>query len=536
MKTYQKQITKPLHGREEGSILMVSALTITILTLLCAISLNVASQNGNATTQTTSWQQSLAGAEAGADLAMNALNTGSWNGWYTVTGTMGWTLPTPTATPFPAATGAPTSGQYNYYIPSALTLQGEAGNSVSTWVAIAPVAEKNNIVLTSLQQPYRIRAVGTVIAPGPPRVSNQKRDNDLRKIALKIDRFTGGAVTPTATRRVELIANPVNKSIWGRGISLKSWINMSGGGTIDSFDSTNSLKSTNGLYDVNKRQSHGEIATINSTLSDLHSTYVYGNVQYSGPAIKNTTNVKGTISTPFNAVIPATVDPVAQSPGFWYDNSHDGVQSQPNFTTSGTPNYTAYAGGSPPVATITATGNANSPNFIKINGDLTVPGGQTLTIASNNNQNGNQADKYVTIWVTGKFTTSGTGLISQDSNVHVVWIIDGDITTSGGSYNNQSGRAGMVSFIGVGTSNKVTVSGSANFIGTINAPGYDTTISGSGNFSGALIAKSLTISGGASFHYDEALALGAGSGSSVSNYAYASWFEDNSDSARSITY
>jgi hypothetical protein len=105
---------------------------------------------------------------------------------------------------------------------------------------------------------------------------------------------------------------------------------------------------------------------------------------------------------------------------------------------------------------------------------------------------------------------------------------------SGSSYNNQSGLAANVSIIGVGTSNKITDSGNGKFIGTINALGHDATISGTGSFSGAIIANDLTISGGSSFHYDQA--LNQGGCPSVGNYAFASWFEDNSDPARSITY
>jgi hypothetical protein len=51
---------------------------------------------------------------------------------------------------------------------------------------------------------------------------------------------------------------------------------------------------------------------------------------------------------------------------------------------------------------------------------------------------------------------------------------------------------------------------------------------------GALISDTLTISGSASFHFDESLLSGAST--SVGNYAFASWFEDNSDPTRSITY
>jgi len=58
---------------------MVALLTITILTLICATSLHITSQNANATTQTASWQQSLAGAEGAVDQAMSELNERALN-------------------------------------------------------------------------------------------------------------------------------------------------------------------------------------------------------------------------------------------------------------------------------------------------------------------------------------------------------------------------------------------------------------------------------------------------------------------------
>ena len=62
---------------------MTAMLTITLLTIICATSLYVTSQNANATTQTASWQQALAGAEGAVDQAMSTLNSQTWTGWYT---------------------------------------------------------------------------------------------------------------------------------------------------------------------------------------------------------------------------------------------------------------------------------------------------------------------------------------------------------------------------------------------------------------------------------------------------------------------
>jgi len=539
---------------EEGSILIMVLMTITILTLLCATSLYVTSQDANATTQTTSWQQAMAGAEAAVDQAMNALNTNTWTGWYTITGSsVPAAQPSPSATPFPSGGGSvPGAGQYNYYS-SSFALQGEASNSVSVWVtvdngSVAPTPSASQSLTNNGAQAYRIRATATVSAPGPKRVSNNKLDNDLRHISLQFDRLTGTTNTDShgqATRRIELVAVPVAQNLWARAITLKNGIKMSGNAYVDSFDSSNPFKSTTGQYDPTKRQTNGDIGLTNNNNSDLGNTYVYGSVQYSGPAIKNTTNVQGGVPTPFNAAIPATVDPIVSASANWAttDNlpQYSTIQqsSVPAFQVSGgSPvNYASYttSGGSPPTTlpaltfTAASSSNASSPMLIKVNGDFTLSGNNTFKIAK---PSSGTPPYYVVIWVTGQFTTSGNAQIIQDANVKVTWIVDNNISVSGNSYTNQSGLAANTTFIGVGTGYTITDSGNGNFIGTFNAPGYDITISGNGAFIGAAIGNTITISGNGGFHYDQALAGSSG----VANYAYASWFEDNSDPARGLTY
>jgi hypothetical protein len=274
-----------------------------------------------------------------------------------------------------------------------------------------------------------------------------------------------------------LSISPQNPPTSSCSILLANWISMSGSASVDSFDSSNPAKSTNALYDPAKRQSHGNICINNSSGSDLRNTFVYGDIQFTGPPIKNTKNVKGAISSPSNMPIVGAFDP------FWAPGT-----------------FTQYAGGgAPPAGTFVATGSSTAPTMIKVVGDLTVPGGKSLNIAS-----GGAGDKYINIWVTGKFTTSGPGMISQDPNVHVTWIVDSDITTSGGSYNNKSGRAANAVFTCVGKG-KATVSGNASFIGVINGPSRDVTISGSGALAGRITANTLTISGGGGVHGDEAI-------------------------------
>jgi hypothetical protein len=490
---------------QKGSILLITLLTITILATLCFTTLYIAGQNANSVAQTASWQQALGGAESAVDQAIAALNTGTWTNWITITGSVPNLQPQPGPTPI-GASAPPTSIQYNYLansltsqvaqyqISNAITMSGEGNNLVSMWTTIdtagLPLDANGN-------QWYRIRATGTTATAGPPRVSNQRLDNDLRKIGLRFDRKTNNAISsPQATRTIEVIVQALPQSIWVRGITLQSTITMSGGGFVDSFNSSDPFKSTNGAYDPTKRQSHGDVATINSGKSNLNNTYVYGNLAYSGSAIKNTTNVQGTISTPFNATIPVTSDPA------WTSDMWDSSVSQVNGT-----------------ATLTA-GTKSSPTRFKLS-QINISGGNVLTLAPNSDG----TDSYIEIWVTGKMTISGSGYITQDPKVHVTYWVDNDISLSGSSYLNQSGLAQNVAINGVGTGDKVTISGNAAFVGVVDAPGFDVTLSGTGGMSGALIGNSVNISGGASLHYDEALNTSSGT-SGIGNYAFASWFED----------
>jgi hypothetical protein len=195
------------------------------------------------------------------------------------------------------------------------------------------------------------------------------------------------------------------------------------------------------------------------------------------------------------------------------------------------------------LTSVTATGtNANAPTFFIFNGDFTVAGGKTFNITSTSTDPNNP--NYVVIWVKGKFTTSGNGILNQSLGANVVWIVDNDITTSGDSYMNPGGYAKNTAFVQVSglpdangnfpQTHKVTISGSGNFIAQVDAPNSTMTVSGGGYLVGAAIAGNLTVSGGSGFHYDEALS-GAVS-STLGNYAFASWFEDNSAPVRKIYY
>jgi len=519
-------------GSEKGSVLIVALMTITIVTMICATSLYIASQNSNTGMQTAGWQQALTGAESGIDAAVRALNAyvspapsaspaAAWStsGWIRASQS-GTSLPAiePSASPATSATAPPDSSHYNYLPSSKLTVDlpnagGEGATRVKTWVTVdtagmTPGQDANG------KQWYRIRSTAQTIFPSGSailkRVSNNRLDNDLRtSLMLNFNREGGSTLGPTRT--IEVVLKPLaSASGGGGGLLLQKSLTMSGGGTVDHFSSTVTPTSTFLTSPSTYRSTfYNEmlVGLLNANGSNLSNTYVYGQVAYSttGSAPQNTNNIQGTpkLTTPYNSGFSTVSDP------------------------AGVPTAT-YGAGSPPFTSIT-TGTKASPAIVKINGNFTVPGGQSVTI---NKANSGVDNNYIIFWVTGDYTTSGTGFISQAAGVHATWYVDGNMTTSGSSYNNGDGLASEVSFNLTGNSTnspKFTISGSGSFIGTINAPGYAGTISGSGSLVGSLVASTLTISGGASFHYDDALSpTSGGPTAAIGNYAFASWFEDNS--------
>lgn len=514
----------------------MTMLTITILTLICATTLIICTQNTAAGMQTAGWQEALLGAESGIEVAVRALNQNSWTNWRTVSAAL--PTPAPGASPVAgytyepttgtgsAAAGAPTSSQYNY-LPSARLIlpsptpfpNSEGPATVSTWVTVDTGGMPSGW--------YRIRATGetsflassgnsSIIAR---RISNNRLDGDLRNtISTRLYANSGGQLVNRrggnfigAMRMVEAI---VHKPFGWGGITLQHDLDMSGGGIIDYFNSNTTPTATflaaqtgsNPPANPYRGTDYSKqlVGELNANGSDLKNTYIYGGLSYStsGSAPQNTSHVQGPIATGYSASIPTVSDP--------------------SFSTG----YLTYSGGSPP---FNSTSGFTSSK-IKINGNLTVPGGQSLHIAAGTDALGHPITHY-DIWITGDYTTSGSGYITQDAGVTTTWYVDGNMTTSGGSFINNSGKASDVSFIGVNPTNAnnatFTISGSGSFVGTIMAPSYSGTISGSGSVVGAVWGNALNISGGASLHYDAALDVGNGN-----TYTYVSYFEDNSDPIR----
>ncbi len=289
--------------RERASVLIFTLFVVTILSVAVASTLMIASNKYHTVFQASSWQEAFYGAEAGADLAVAAITGNNWANWYVASGTPPRTTPTTNTS---TASGVPSSGNYNYTVVD-LSHGGEGNNRLSLFVTVDAPASLS----PAGGSPWlRVRATGITDVSGPTQVSLEKRDAALRKLSLVTDRDTGKAVTrPFASRTVELILKPQSR---GRAITLKGTLQMPGGnGLIDSFDSSDPTKSTNGLYARLKAQKNGDVGMMNSTGSDLQGSTINGNLFYNPTPPIGIQHVNGTMSGGFNATIDAVPGPPA---------------------------------------------------------------------------------------------------------------------------------------------------------------------------------------------------------------------------------
>src|SRR5436305_4474118 len=152
-------------------------------------------------------------------------------------------------------------------------------------------------------QYYRIRTVGTIPITGPARASDNPQDTKLRRLSLRWERFTNGILTPhlltapQVSRRIEAIVRPV--SAFDQAIMSVGVVDLTNQNImVDSYDSSDPTKSTNGLYDPAKRQENGDIAT-DGQLIEAGNAQIYGDVATNAGTVSGAANITGIERTDF---------------------------------------------------------------------------------------------------------------------------------------------------------------------------------------------------------------------------------------------
>ncbi|PYJ84176.1 MAG: hypothetical protein DME73_00535 [Verrucomicrobia bacterium] len=470
-----------------GSVLVWTVLVIAMLSLIAVETLRLVTVKYQNALQTSTWQEALLAAESGIDLAIVELRKSlypqpnhAWDGWNNPPGNevTGYEL---TTVPNAGLNGTPMTIETNVDAPTQLI------DPTNSW------------------QYYRIRTVGTIPITGPARTSDNPQDTKLRRLSLRWERFTNGILTPRlltapqVSRRVEAVVRPVSafdQAIMSVGVVDLTNQNI----VVDSYDSTDPTKSTNGLYDPAKRQENGDIAT-DGQLIEAGNAQIYGDVATNAGTVSGAANITGVERTDFYQ------EPIPVGAPSWST-----WNSSPSLVTGTT--------------TINADATKGSAASRYTLSSISLSGNKTLTVAGN--PNGSQT--YIEIYVTGDISVSGTGQIVVQPGVTATIYFAGNVDISGNGVLNSNNQPSDLMLYGIqpptDTSEHVSIGGNSQITASVYAPGHDVTVNGggtNGHVYGSVVGKTVTMTGVSNLHYDERL----GATGMVNNYKIVSWFEDN---------
>ncbi|MGZ5002548.1 MAG: DUF7305 domain-containing protein, partial [Chthoniobacterales bacterium] len=355
-------------------------------------------------------------------------------------------------------------------------------------------------------QYYRIRTTGTMPLLGPARASDNKQDTRLRKLSLRWDRFTNGILTsqavnsPRVSRRIEAIVRPV--SSFDQAIMAVGSLDLNNANiVVDSYDSRDPNKSTNGLYDAAKRQQNGNVAT-DGNLLNAGSAHIYGDVSTNAGTATGIGNVTGVVRT-----------------DFYQDPIPVGAPSWPSINPS-----PAVVNGTTNLAANNVEGSASSRYIVS---GISLAGNQTLTLTGNAD---GITTTYIEVYVTGDVTATGNAQIILQPGVKAKLYFAGNVSIAGNGVVNTNNQPGDLMMYGITPSSPSTtpsfaLGGNALLSAAVYAPNFNVQINNGGTRGtvyGSFVGKSVEMVGVTDLHYDEAL----GSGGIINNYKIVSWFED----------
>ena len=472
------------HSQQQGSVLLWTVLVIAILSLFAMEVLRAVSGRFQVGLQTAAWQEALVAAESGVDLAVVELRKSlypapnhAWEGWNNVPGN-GVLSHGLTTIPNAGLAGTPMTIEVNVDAPAQLI------DSSNGW------------------QYYRIRTLGSMPLTGPPRIGFSKQDNQLRKLTLRVQRFIDNLFTsennsPHASRRIEAVVAPL--SSYSQAIMSVGALNLNNQNiVIDSYDSSDPAKSTNGLYDAAKRQENGDIATDGNVLQ-AGNAHIYGDVSTNAGTATGTVNVTGVIRTDFYQ------EPIPIGEPNWL-----AINPSPSSVNGN--------------ATLTASATKGSAASRYRLTNISTSGNQTLLLAGNPDG----STTYIEIYVTGDTSVVGNSQIVLGNGVKATIYFRGNVDISGNGMVNLANQPSDLLLYGVqplsGTPH-VSLGGNGQITAAVYAPDYNVTVSGggsSGHVFGSVVCKTVSMTGVTNLHYDEALsATGV-----INNYRIVSWVED----------
>lgn len=455
--------TKQIRNQKrKGSVLIVSMCILAIGAVLLASYLTLVETQTNSVSRSQNWNSAMGLTEAGVEEAMALVNSSTF-----------WTNSLPSG-------WSPLSGNQTT-LSRVLYTNGAGSNGFTVTVSIS--SGKPSIIaagyVSYVSEIWGTRTNWSMYGLPQPFIAGAGT--------------TGSSTTPTVLGR-KVQVSTVLSPLFTVAILTKSNFNMKGQNTtVDSFDSSTNLYSSNGLWVQTLRRANGSVATDSSIVGDVNigNGNIWGHV-YTGPGTAQNNVQIGPQGSVGDTNFMSAGNTGIES-GFWAGNFNSAIPDVPAPT---------FAGNALP-----------APDT---NGNITLTGGQNYTTTASGapSQPLIISNGVVNLWVKGAFTPNN--LIFTNGGVLNLYI---GTSATNGSDSLSLGGNGSVNTPGYSTNlyiwglpslTSISLNGNAGFTGGIYAPEAAFKGGGGGSShvndtSGAMIVQSVTLNGHWNFHYDEAL-------------------------------
>jgi|SRR6266850_671960 len=274
------------------------------------------------------------------------------------------------------------------------------------------------------------------------------------------------------SRKVKVITQP--EPVYALGIVARNGIHFNGNTVrVDSFNSMDPARSTNGRYDPAKAGDHGDVACLNP-----NGVFDIGNGDIWGHALLAP---GGSIQCGVNGSIGSVA---------WHLAGKNGVEPKwlrTDVNVSLRPITIPFTAAPPPLTKL-VSGVLFDQVFDGGNFQLSSLSGASIVTSKS------------TIFVQGAINS--TQLIVKSNATLQIYCMGPSAIF--GAISNENQTATSISLIGLPGLTYIELGG--NWSGAVYAPNADFSIAGSTEISGSIIVNKVDLRGNAEFHYDEALA------------------------------
>jgi hypothetical protein len=425
-------------GRKEAaSVLLISLAVLFIIGLGLASYLTMAQSQNRLVAQSQAWNTALTLAEEGIEEGMGQINA--------VFGTN--------------------------YLPSAQT----------NWGMISGVYGPRTNYMTN----GSYSAIITPASPGP------------------IITAMGYTVVPANNRPVQRTVRVTTTNVPAFGVAMMVKLDIDSKGNdmmVDSYDSSDPLHSTNGMYNAATRKASGDLVSSGGVIN-VQNANIYGHL-WTSPSGSYTIGANGTVGD-----LSWNTKGQVQ-PGYYKNDFNANIKDVPVPFTSGF-SVTALSSGTNTYVLGTGDYYVSGDFVLNQNENVYVNGNARMYVTGNINMK-SQNDCYFNIAPGASLklycgTPSGAAVSAQMTQV------------------NTAGNASTFQYWGLPSNTSVTWNGNNTYVGTVYAPQAAFSMGGGGStdfdFQGSCVVNTVSMNGHFLFHYDENLSrMGPPTGFTVTSW------------------